>query len=134
MARRRRSSLDPEGSHVAGHRRLGPRTARADSEISQTVASTLERAAGYQSNPRIRKAIEGYAMKWALRRLKELGLNPVDTHATKPYDFVCKAGGADLFVEVKGTQEDGRRISLSLPTKLNTRSDLKIQPCSSCTA
>jgi hypothetical protein len=84
-----------------------------DSEISQIVASTLERAAGYQSNPRIRRAIEDYAMSWALKRLRELGLTPVDTHATKPYDFVCKAGGADLFVEVKGTQEDGRCISLT---------------------
>lgn len=84
-----------------------------DSEISQTVASTLERAAGYQSNPRIRRAIEDYAMNWALKRLRGLGLTPVDTHATKPYDFVCKAGGADLFVEVKGTQEDGRCISLT---------------------
>jgi Domain of unknown function (DUF3883) len=84
-----------------------------DNEISQTVSSTLERAAGYQSNPRIRRAVEDYAMNWALKRLRELGLSPVDTHTTKPYDFVCRSGEAELFVEVKGTQEDGRCISLT---------------------
>ncbi len=84
-----------------------------DSEISMTVAGTLERAAGYQSNPRIRRAIENYAMSWAFKRLRELGLAPVDTHTTKPYDFLCNAGGSDLYVEVKGTQEDGRCISLT---------------------
>jgi hypothetical protein len=88
-------------------------TSETDHEISELVGSTIERAAGYQSNPRIRGAIEDYAMKWASKRLKELGLNPVDKHKTKPYDFLCVEGGADLYVEVKGTQENGRCISLT---------------------
>lgn len=88
-------------------------TSETDHAISELVGTTIEKAAGYQSNPRIRRAIEDYAMKWAQKRLKELGLSPVDKHKTKPFDFLCTAAGADLYVEVKGTQEDGRCISLT---------------------
>ena len=52
-------------------------------------------------------------MEWANRRLREMGLAPQDRHKTKPYDFLCLAGDADLYVEVKGTQEDGRCLSLT---------------------
>jgi hypothetical protein len=84
-----------------------------DHDISEQIGSTIERAAGYQSNPRIRAAIEDYAMKWAFKRLSALGLCPADKHKTMPYDFLCTAEGAELFVEVKGTQEDGKCVSLT---------------------
>lgn len=84
-----------------------------DAEISHILGSTIERAAGFQSNPRIKKAIEDYAMAWAERRLSELRYEPTDTHKTKPYDFLCKRAGGDLYVEVKGTQEAGQSVSLS---------------------
>jgi hypothetical protein len=84
-----------------------------DPEIAEIVDGTIERSAGFQSNPRIRRAIEQYAMGWALRRLKQLGLNPIDVHKNKPYDFLCKTGDADLYVEVKGTQDNGKSISLT---------------------
>jgi hypothetical protein len=85
----------------------------ADHEVAELIVGTVERAGGYQSNSRIRKAIEDYTMEWAFKKLKELGMNPRDKHKTKPYDFLCTAGGTDLFVEVKGTQDDGRCISLT---------------------
>jgi len=85
----------------------------ADPDIERLIGSTIDRVAGFQSNPRIRRAIEGYAMRWAEKRLKELGYNPIDTHKNKPYDFLCNVAGADLYVEVKGTQDDGRSVSLS---------------------
>jgi hypothetical protein len=88
-------------------------TSETDPDISEMIEATIERAAGYQSNPRIRKAIENYSMQWAYRRLKELGLSPVPKYKTNPYDFLCTASGADLYVEVKGTQQDGRCISLT---------------------
>ncbi len=88
-------------------------TSETNREISETISTTIEKSAGYQSNPRIRRAIEDYAMHWAYERLKEKGLAPVDKHKTKPYDFLCTAANADLYVEVKGTQGDGRCISLT---------------------
>jgi hypothetical protein len=88
--------------------------AEADPDIEGTLTSIIERAAGFQSNPRIRRAIEEYAMLWAQKRLKELlGEKPTDTHSTKPYDFLCNVSGRELFVEVKGTQADGNSVSLT---------------------
>jgi hypothetical protein len=84
-----------------------------DATVADAIAITIDHAAGFQSNPRIRKAIERYAMDWAERRLRKLGYNPQDKHKTKPYDFLCKVKGADLFVEVKGTQDTGRSVSLT---------------------
>ena len=85
----------------------------ADPDIEQTLQSTIERVAGFQSNPRIRSAIETYAMDWAEERLAKLGYKPNDTHKTKPYDFLCNVSGKELFVEVKGTQDNGNSVSLS---------------------
>lgn len=85
----------------------------ADPDIERMLGSTIDRVAGFQSNPRIRRAIEDYAMGWAEKRLNELGYNPRDTHKNKPYDFLCNVAGADLYVEVKGTQDDGWSVSLS---------------------
>lgn len=85
----------------------------SDREISDLIGSTIERGAGYQSNPLVRRAIEDYAMQWANRGLKEMGLAPVDKHKTKPYDFLCSVDGVHLYVEVKGTQENGKCLSLT---------------------
>jgi hypothetical protein len=85
-----------------------------DPNIEEILSSTIEHAAGFQSNPRIRRAIEEYAMRWAEKRLKELlGWKPKDTHKTKSYDFLCNISGTDLYVEVKGTQDNGKSVSLT---------------------
>ncbi len=85
----------------------------ADPEIEQMLGVTLERGAGFQSNPRIRRAIEEYAMDWAKKSLDKLGYKPKDKHKTNSYDFLCEVSGAELFVEVKGTQDNGDSISLT---------------------
>jgi hypothetical protein len=84
-----------------------------DAAIAGNITETLERAAGFQSNPRIRRAIEEYSMAWAEKHLTKLKYAPKDTHKNKPYDFVCQIGGSKVFVEVKGMQDDGRAISLT---------------------
>lgn len=84
-----------------------------DQDIADAVEASIEGGAGYQSDPRIRMAIEDYAMKWAEEHLRKEGLQPVDKHKTESFDFLCSFGGKDLFVEVKGTQSDGTCISLT---------------------
>lgn len=84
-----------------------------DEDIADAVESSIEGGAGYQSNPRIRRAVEIYAMAWAERRLREEELRPIDKHKTESFDFLCSWKGKDLFVEVKGTQSDGTCISLT---------------------
>src|SRR5690348_13675625 len=51
------------------------------------------------------------------------------THKTKPYDFLCDADGKDLFVEVKGTPDSGRSVSLT-PNEADTPRNIRIQRCS----
>ncbi len=80
---------------------------------ADAVTNALERSAGFESNPRIRKAIEDYSMDLAAKYLDQEGFAPKDTHTTKPYDFVCRKGGAELFVEVKGTRAAGKAVLLT---------------------
>jgi hypothetical protein len=84
-----------------------------DAAIGNNIAATIENAAGFQSNPLIRKAIEKYAMDWAARYLTKLRYPYRDTHKNKPYDFICLVDGAEVYVEVKGMQDNGKAISLT---------------------
>jgi hypothetical protein len=43
-----------------------------DPAIDEIIGSTIDQAAGFQSNQQIRQAIEKYAMDWAERRLTEM--------------------------------------------------------------
>ena len=88
-------------------------TSETDAAITGNIAGTIENAAGFQSNPRIRRAIEDYAMAWAERHLAKLKYPYRDTHKNKPYDFICTIDGAEVFVEVKGMQDNGKAISLT---------------------
>jgi tRNA-binding EMAP/Myf-like protein len=91
---------------------LEPESA-ADEDIQEKVEISIEQGAGFQSNPRIRRAIEEYAMRWAERVLREKGYKPEDKHSTQPFDFLCNVSGEELYVEVKGTQDHGDSISLT---------------------
>jgi hypothetical protein len=60
-----------------------------DPEIADIVESTIEKSAEFQRNPRIRHAIEQYAMDWALRRLQELKLKPETTTGLRRQSHPC---------------------------------------------
>jgi hypothetical protein len=91
-----------------------------DATIDETIGSTIEHAAGFQSDPQIRQVIEKYAMDWAERRLKELfGATPENKSKTKPYDFLCKVTDSELYVEVKGTQETAGKIIGLTPNEVD---------------
>ena len=84
-----------------------------DRVVEEMVGISIERGAGFQSNPRIRRAIEDHAMKRAKAHLDKLGYKPKDKHKTESYDFLCDVSGSALFVEVKGTQDRGESVSLT---------------------
>ncbi|MGO9229971.1 MAG: protein NO VEIN domain-containing protein [Bryobacteraceae bacterium] len=74
---------------------------------------------GYQSDLRIRKAIEKHAMKVAQDHYeKEQYKVDPEKHKNEPYDMECKKDESTLHestlhVEVKGTQGSGERIILT---------------------
>jgi hypothetical protein len=91
---------------------LHDRNAELNSEEATMVVQ--EQAAGFQSDPKIRKTIELHAMKEAQKALEERGFSKFEnTSATKPYDFTCWRKATKLFVEVKGTQTLGKSVILT---------------------
>lgn len=91
---------------------LSDPSAEVNSEEAATAAQ--EQAAGFQSDPKIRRLVEEHAMKAAEKELKDRGFGDfVNTSATKPYDLTCTKKGKQFFVEVKGTQTTGKSIILT---------------------
>lgn len=73
-----------------------------------------ERNSGFQSNPKIRRAVEKYAMSKAQQALEEEGFKDFEPTADfKCYDYTCKKDGELFYVEVKGTQGSGKSIILT---------------------
>jgi hypothetical protein len=67
----------------------------AEMNPEEVASIAQERAAGFQSDPNIRKIIEQFAMKKAQIALKRRGFSKFEnTSATKPYDFTfCRSQG-----------------------------------------
>jgi Domain of unknown function (DUF3883) len=73
-----------------------------------------ERAAGFQSNVKLRIAVEKYAMRKARTALEAKGYdNFEDTALRECYDYTCHKHGRLRYVEVKGSQTDGTSIILT---------------------
>lgn len=72
-----------------------------------------EARAGYQSNPKVRKAVEVHAMEKAKRHYGGLGFQWEDTSKHHPFDLKCSKGESLIYVEVKGTQNSGGEIILT---------------------
>jgi hypothetical protein len=86
--------------------------------IQGLVEATISNAAGFESNPRIRKAVEYRAMKIAIEHF-EKKWSVTDVHKNHSYDLHCKSGVNELFVEVKGTRGRGESVFL-------TRNEVKL--------
>jgi Domain of unknown function (DUF3883) len=86
----------------------------ADNESEEAATVSQEQAAGFQSNPAIRSAIEKFAMSKARSTLAAMGYtNLMDTSKLRPYDFTCAKHGKTFFAEVKGTQTTGTALILT---------------------
>jgi hypothetical protein len=71
----------------------------------ESILIAQERKAGFQSNRKIRAAVEIYAMERAKSELKIRGYRDFkNTSKLKSYDYTCRKEGVLYYVEVKGTQ------------------------------
>lgn len=84
-----------------------------EAEVADHVRTSFEDAAGFESDPRVRSAIEQYAMKFVERLYRREGWDVKDKSATAAFDFLCEKTGLSKRVEVKGTRTDGRQIVLT---------------------
>jgi hypothetical protein len=85
-----------------------------DPTAEHEATDLLEQAAGFQSDPEIRRAIEDYAMQRAGTELRSRKYGNIkDTSNYKCYDYTCELNGKQYFVEVKGTQTQGKNVILT---------------------
>ena len=68
---------------------------------------------GKVDDEQIRIAIELEAMRRTRKQLEKEGWKVIDRSSSCPYDFECSKGSIIKFVEVKGTQHEGERITLT---------------------
>ena len=106
---------DDTVSYVLNYRKENLLTNKiADIESEEAATVSQEQAAGFQSNPAIRRAVEEYAMSKAHSTLAAMGYtNLTDTSKLRPYDFTCERHGKSFYVEVKGTQTTGTALILT---------------------
>jgi hypothetical protein len=87
--------------------------AEASSSIVQGLKEDIERAAGFQTNPKIRKVVEMHAMESAETEFRNRGYKVKDVSQTWSYDLLCIKGDETKYVEVKGTQAGGLEVVLT---------------------
>lgn len=83
----------------------------AEAEQSEAAEIVIETSAGFETNPRIRRAVEEHAMRCAERHFTKLGF--AVKRVGKPYDLLCTGKGVRKFVEVKGTRTGGAAVALT---------------------
>jgi hypothetical protein len=86
---------------------------RLATKAIERVEEEIEKKAGFQPNPKIRKAVELHATRRAELEMQRRGYAVKDVSAKKPYDLFCEKKGECRYVEVKGTQGSGLDIVLT---------------------
>ncbi len=93
--------------------RFAPGSRQTDTD-SDDPSIAQERAAGFQSDPKIRRAMEEYAMGRARKALEARGYDGFEETASyECYDYMCRKDGRLRYVEVKGTQTNGASVILT---------------------
>ncbi len=87
--------------------------AEATPAVIDTVEQEFERAAGFQPNSKIRKAVELHAMGRAEREFNARGYQVEDVSKRRPYDLLCTKSEGVKYVEVKGSQGVGIDVVLT---------------------
>ncbi len=85
------------------------------------VATVVEIAAGrsrgggqgFLVSQAVRKAVEEYAVAWAISHYRAQGWEVEDVGLSQPYDLRCTRGADELHVEVKGTTGLGETVILT---------------------
>ncbi|MBI4478604.1 MAG: DUF3883 domain-containing protein [Acidobacteria bacterium] len=83
-------------------------------EAARAGEEEIDRRAGFQTNPRVRKAVEHRATAVVTEHLQRDGYEVEDVSAKRiGYDLRCLKGQTKKFVEVKGTRSAGSDIILT---------------------
>lgn len=83
-----------------------------EDRFAEEATVQFDREQGYLSDSRLRQVIEDYAVTKAINVFQTRGYRLV-RKVGKPFDLLFSKNETEMFVEVKGTQTDGRRIFLT---------------------
>jgi hypothetical protein len=84
-----------------------------DALVEIAAGRSRGRGQGFLVFAALRKAIEGYAVDWAIRHYNDQGWYVTDVGLTHSYDLHCKRNEDELHVEVKGTMSGGESVILT---------------------
>ncbi len=93
----------------------GPCISSFEDEVSEELENSAFGGSGqgFQSNIEKKALVEQYAMEKCKKHFSKDGYAVTDVSLTKPYDFLANKGRYEYFIEVKGTQTDGKKIILT---------------------
>ncbi len=97
--------LEREARRILRNTSAEPDADAQDAEVSH--------GQGFLASPQERRRVEEIAMSRARLRFASEGYEVEDVHSRMPCDLKCTKGKEELFVEVKGTTGDGKRILLT---------------------
>ena len=114
------AALDATFSKLWGTRKTSPPFIAKAKPVHETPSRS---GAGYEDDPRIRRAVEEQAMTCAMEYYKAEGFEVEDTHASHPFDLRCRREKLEIRVEVKGTRGDGSSVTVTKGEVATTHSD-----------
>lgn len=88
-------------------------------EVSIPTADVDKDSANYQLDPKKRKCIEDYAVKWAKKHYEARGFSVEERG--KPFDLLCKKLELIVHVEVKGTMGSANKVTLTRNEVIDAR-------------
>ncbi|MBA2116723.1 DUF3883 domain-containing protein [Bremerella alba] len=84
-----------------------------DSTLSEEIEIAHAKSQGFLLDSLLRRKIEDYSMRAAIEHYGSQGYDVEDHSKNHPYDLKCTRHQETLFIEVKGTQTDGRGVFLT---------------------
>lgn len=84
-----------------------------DEAVVEATEKSHARSQGFLLDSELRMALEKYSMDAATRYFASLGYKVENHSKNHPYDLKCSGSKATLYVEVKGTQTNGKGIILT---------------------
>jgi hypothetical protein len=94
-------------------KRCGPSAEIVDDAVVEVLETRHAQSQGFMLDSKLRAALERYSMEAAIRHFRSLGYTVEDDLKNHPYDLKCVRDDETLYVEVKGTQTDGKEIILT---------------------
>ena len=98
--------------------RVATENAAASIEVSSTTGGQ-----GFASSQEHRDTVERHSMEVATRFFEKAGFSVTDVSSNHPYDLIARRLDETVFVEVKGTSTDGRKVILTRNEVAHARRD-----------